>query len=194
VRNPPLSWLHPSRKLRFVGLGARIPWEGPHSRASAQAAAEELSLRRGAILSSLASRLLVVVEEAAAGFDAVVTQAGPTVTLEPPRPGEAALLGFSIDAPEQVSCFPGEHGMCFELWRADFEDMLAATVELAAAVLDGTYTERVQAARGPRGPRIVASWPDAVGARRTSGLNAFLGILNDENSILSHYPPYRRTT
>jgi hypothetical protein len=177
-----------------VGLGAPIPWEGARSRASAQAAAAELALRGEAILSSLARRLLVAVEEAAAGFDAVVTKAGPTVTLEPPRPGEAASLGFSIDAPKQVSCFPGEHGMCFELWRADFEDILAAAVELVAAVLDGTYTERVQAAGGPKGPRIVASWPDAAGARRTSGLNAFLGILNDENSVLSHYPPYRRTT
>jgi hypothetical protein len=150
-----------------------------------------MAVRRDAILSSLAMRLFEVLTEAAAGFDAIVTQAGPTVTLEPPRPGEAAPVGFSIDTPQQVSCFPGEHGMRFELWREDFAHILAAAVEIAAAVLDGSYEERVQPGGGDQSPRIVASWPDADGARRKSGLNTFLGVLNDENSVQHHYLPYR---
>jgi hypothetical protein len=117
-----------------VGLYAPIPWEGGEPRL----------LRREAVLASLATRLREEVQEAASGFEAVVTQAGPAVRLEEPVLGDAATLGFTIDSPQQVTCFPGENGMQFQIWREDFEQILARVAELVSAVLEGAYSEPVK--------------------------------------------------
>jgi hypothetical protein len=170
---------------------APIPWEEDEPREALWPEPPGLP-RRDLVLASLASRMREQVEKAASGFEAVVTQAGPTVRLEEPALGDAATLGFTVDSPQQVTCFPGDNGMQFEIWRDDFDQILAGVVELVSAVLDGAYSERVKTDGKPRSPKIVASWPDAAGARRESGLNTFLGILNERNSARQRYRPYRR--
>ena len=62
---------------------------------------------------ALALRLFEAVQRAALGFDAVVTRAGFTVSLEDGPQGDAAPVMFSVDTPQQVTCLPGTHGMTF---------------------------------------------------------------------------------
>ena len=82
----------------------------------------------------------------------------PSLHLEPMKMA-AAPLEIHFDSEELLLCTPGRNGMICEFFTDDCDDLPGAVRGLAAAVLAGTYSERLKEGS----VQIEASWPGADG-------------------------------
>lgn len=92
---------------------------------------------------------------------------GPTLHLEPMKL-EAAPLEIYFDSSELVVCTAGRHGMVIEFLSEDPEEIKRRVRTLVAAVVAGSYGERMRGRSGD----AVAEWPGPDGPEeaKRSGL------------------------
>ncbi len=105
-------------------------------------------------------------EAVAAGW-AEVTEtenvAGITLRLEPMRL-TAASLEIHFDSDQLLVCSPGRNHMVVEFFSEDTEEIERGVRALAAAVVAGSYRERLR--RGTAD--VEAEWPGVDGAQRAT--------------------------
>jgi hypothetical protein len=120
-------------------------------------------------MSELASQIQDLLEEEArtaldAGW-AEVTEteniAGLTLRLEPMKLA-AAPLEVHFDSDQLLMCSPGRKLMVVEFFSENAEEIERGVRALAAAVVAGTYRERLQEGTTD----VEAEWPAAEGAQR----------------------------
>jgi hypothetical protein len=90
---------------------------------------------------------------------------GLTLHLEPLKP-EAAPLEVYFDSDQLLVCSPGRKDMTCDFYAEDPEEMKQQVRALCAAVVAGSYAERVREGT----TEIVAEWPGPEGkqeAKRT---------------------------
>jgi hypothetical protein len=92
---------------------------------------------------------------------------GPTLHLEPMKL-EAAPLEIYFDSEELVICTVGRYGMTVEFLSEDPEEIGRRVRTLVAAVVAGSYCERMRGRSGD----AVAEWPgpDGTEEAKRSGL------------------------
>lgn len=88
---------------------------------------------------------------------------GLTLHLEPLKP-EAAPLEVYFDSDELLVCAPGRKDMTCDFYAEDPEEMKRQVRALCAAVVAGTYAERVQEGT----TEIVAEWPGPDGKQEAT--------------------------
>lgn len=149
-------------------------------------------MHAGNSLSKESERLFRAVQDAATGFEATVTQeppVGEVVSLQAKTPGGAAPVQFCVESSQLISCFPGTHGLSFDLLSCDFDELIAGVIELTSAILRGEYREWVSTPG--RTPRVVGTWLDAAGLIHDTSSNLPQGWL-ERNAVLHSYGAYRR--
>lgn len=100
---------------------------------------------------------------------------GLTLYLEPLEPA-AAPLEVYFDSDQLLVCSPGRKDMVCEFFSEEPEEIKRQVRALAAAVVAGTYSERVQEGT----TEIVAEWPGPDGKERAT------------RSLLAMRPPGNR--
>lgn len=88
---------------------------------------------------------------------------GLTLHLEPLKPA-AAPLEVYFDSDELLVCSPGRKDMTCDFYAEDPEEMKRQVRALCAAVVAGSYAERVQEGT----TEIVAEWPGPDGPQRAT--------------------------
>jgi hypothetical protein len=83
---------------------------------------------------------------------------GPSVHLEPVKLASAPLEIY-FDSNELVICSPGRKGMSCEFFSDDEEKIKAQVRALAAAVVAGSYVERLRDGTS----ELLAEWPGPEG-------------------------------
>jgi hypothetical protein len=89
--------------------------------------------------------------------------AGLTLRLESMKPGTAPLE-VHFDSDLLLVCSPGRHNMVVEFFSEDPEEIKRGVRALAAAVVAGTYRERLQEGTTD----VEAEWPGAEGRQRAT--------------------------
>lgn len=120
-------------------------------------------------MSELTSRIQSLLEEEArealdAGWAEVVETeniAGLTLRLEPMKL-QAAPLEIHFDSDQLLMCSPGRKNMLVEFFSEDPEEIELSVRALAAAVVAGTYCERLK--QGTTDAE--AEWPGVEGPQR----------------------------
>ncbi len=88
---------------------------------------------------------------------------GPTLNLEPMKL-DAAPLEIYFDSDELVVCYPGRHSMVVEFFSEDPEEIKPGVQALAAAVVSGSYAERLKQGTTD----VEAEWPGPEGTQRST--------------------------
>jgi hypothetical protein len=88
---------------------------------------------------------------------------GPTLNLEPMKL-EAAPLEIYFDSDQLVVCYPGRHSMVVEFFSEDPEEIKPGVKALAAAVVTGSYAERLKQGSTD----VEAEWPGPEGTQRAT--------------------------
>jgi hypothetical protein len=88
---------------------------------------------------------------------------GLTLHLEPMKLA-AAPLEVYFDSDELLVCSPGRKDMVCEFYSEDPEEIKRQVKALTAAVVSGSYSERVQEGT----TEIVAEWPGPEGRQRAT--------------------------
>lgn len=88
---------------------------------------------------------------------------GPTLNLEPMKL-EAAPLEIYFDSDQLVVCYPGRHSMVVEFFSEDPEVIKPGVRALAAAVVSGSYAERLKQGTTD----VEAEWPGPGGTQRAT--------------------------
>jgi len=88
---------------------------------------------------------------------------GPTLNLEPMKL-EAAPLEIYFDSDQLVVCYPGRHSMVVEFFSEDPEEIKPGVKALAAAVVTGSYSERLKQGTTD----VEAEWPGPEGTQRAT--------------------------
>jgi hypothetical protein len=83
---------------------------------------------------------------------------GPSLHLEPMKLA-AAPLEIYFDSAELVVCSPGRKGMSCEFFSQDPDEIKEKARTLAAALVAGTYVERLRAGTS----ELAAEWPGPQG-------------------------------
>jgi hypothetical protein len=83
---------------------------------------------------------------------------GPALRLEPMKLA-CAPLEIYFDSAELVVCSPGRKGMSCEFFSPDPEEIKRQVRALAAAVVVGSYVERLRAGTS----ELTAEWPGPAG-------------------------------
>lgn len=111
--------------------------------------------------------------------------AGPSLHLEPIKL-ESAPLELYFDSSELIVCSPGRNGIVVEFFTEDPGEISERAQALIAAVVAGSYAERVSDDSG----EIVAEWPGPEGQEhaRRSALGTAMGRPKSWRSV--SYQPY----
>jgi hypothetical protein len=88
---------------------------------------------------------------------------GLTLHLEPAKLA-AAPLEIHFDSDQLLVCSPGRHNMVVEFFSEDPEEIKPQVKALAAAVVAGSYSERLREGTTD----IEARWPGANGPQRAT--------------------------
>jgi hypothetical protein len=88
---------------------------------------------------------------------------GPTLHLEPMKL-EAAPLELYFDSDQLVVCYPGRNSMVVEFFSEDPEEIKPGVRALAAAVVTGSYSERLKQGTTD----VEAEWPGPEGTQRAT--------------------------
>ncbi len=88
---------------------------------------------------------------------------GPTLHLEPMKI-EASPLEVYFDSDQLVVCYPGRNSMVVEFFSEDPEEIKPQVRTLAAAVVAGTYSERLKEGTTD----VEAEWPGPQGTQRAT--------------------------
>jgi hypothetical protein len=88
---------------------------------------------------------------------------GLTLHLEPVKI-DSAPLQVHFDSDQLVMCYPGRHNMFVDFFTEDPEEMKRQVGALAAAVVGGSYQERLRAGT----TEVEAEWPGPEGTQRAS--------------------------
>ena len=88
---------------------------------------------------------------------------GLTLRLEPMKLG-AAPLEIHFDSDLLLVCSPGRNNMVVEFFSEDPEEIKRGVRALAAAVVAGTYSERLKEGTTD----VEAEWPGAEGVQRAT--------------------------
>jgi hypothetical protein len=88
---------------------------------------------------------------------------GLTLHLEPLKP-EAAPLEVYFDSDELLVCSPGRKEMSFDFYAEDADEIKRQVRALTAAVVSGSYSERVQEGT----TEVVAEWPGPDGRQEAT--------------------------
>lgn len=88
---------------------------------------------------------------------------GPTLHLEPMKL-DAAPLEIYFDSDQLVVCYPGRHSMVVEFFSEDPEEIKPGVRALAAAVVIGSYCERLKQGTTD----VEAEWPGPEGTQRAT--------------------------
>ncbi|MFL5897442.1 MAG: hypothetical protein ACJ76D_03130 [Solirubrobacterales bacterium] len=110
---------------------------------------------------------------------------GPTLHLEPVKLA-AAPLEIYFDSDQLLVCSPGRSNMVVEFFSEDPEEIKHQVKALTAAVVAGTYSERLRDGT----TQIEARWPGAEGPRRA--MRTVIAVPGTENHPWRElaYEPY----
>lgn len=118
----------------------------------------------------------------------VIQEGDESAVILRPHNAAAASLRVALDTYRQVTCFVGDEGLPYEIVSPDSNQIVAEIKELARAVIEGQYSERVH--EGNEKSKSVASWV-ANGRRREARYNVLRAPKpGDPNWHLITYEPY----
>lgn len=144
-------------------------------------------------MTSLASEIKEILEVAAkealaAGWAEVreeEAEIGLTLYLEPMKLA-AAPLEVYFDSDQLLVCSPGRHDMVCEFFSEDPEEIKRQVRALALAVVQGSYSERIQEGT----TEIVAEWPGPDGREQATRSLLAMRPRGHESWRAVSYEPY----